>query len=322
MNVKEIIEQAVVLAGLGRKNEIKDELWTLAKDRLNSIYETSYNLFPWDNIKVFNLSVTITDGIVVLPQYVDIIRGARINNRVLFPHHEILINNWAPALFADSGAAHNYVYLPNHPVQVQPAAASAITLVSSSVADAGSAFPVHIEGTVAGVDDEEEINLNGIIPVVTTKAFADIRAIVKPLTTGRITVSAGINTLGTIAPWDTWGNYKRIQLVPLEDVETTVTLQCTRRFERLVSDNDGLIIPEIDGAIIDMLVGELYEAEKDLQRAQHFRIKGEGLLMVLAKKINENQDRDWRAVPNGMFGDLGEYDHFRHDDISITGINS
>ena len=150
------------------------------------------------------------------------------------------------------------MYLPDAPVNAQPTVASLITLVSTSTLDAGTSFPIHLEGTVAAVDDEEEIDLNGTTNVTTTKSFTDIRKIVKPSTTGRITVSDAVPaTLGTIAPWDLEGQYKRVQLVPAPDAEKTITIQCTRRFERLVSDNDASVIPEADGALIDLLVAQV-----------------------------------------------------------------
>lgn len=327
MRVREIINEAVVKARLSRKDEIENELFQSALDSLNRVYEKVYNIYPWDNIKLFDVSVTqaANTGTVVLPSNVDLIRAFRIGVDVLKPAHEIRVNEFVPDLIENGdGTPVGYMYLPDSPVATQPASASLITLVSTSAADTGTNFPIHIEGTVSGEDDEEELDLSGTTPVTTTKSFTDIRKIVKPLTTGRITISDAVPaTLGTIAPWDLEGQNKQVQLVPTPDSEKIITLQCTRRFERLVSDNDASVIPEADGALIDLLIAELLEAEEQEDRAQYYRAKATETLDLLSTKDLQNQARDFFAAPEqGMFGDLGADMDFRIRDTSVTGIHS
>ena len=327
MRVIEIIEEAVVKARMGRKGQVESELFSTALDSLNRVYEKIYSIYPWDNVKLFDVTVSqaANTGEVVLPSNVDIIRAFRIGVDVLKPAHEIRVNEFAPDLLVNGdGTPAGYMYLPDAPVAAQPVAASLITLVSSSTADAGTTFPVHIEGVVSAVDDEEEIDLNGTTNVTTTKSFTSIRKIVKPLTTGRITVSDAVPaTLGTIAPWDLQGEYKRVQLVPAPDEAKTITIQCTRRFERLVSNNDASVIPEADGVLVDLVVAELLEAEEQEERAQYYRNKANETLEILRVKDLENQSQDFYAAPeHGMFGDLGSGDDFRTHDTSVTGIHS
>lgn len=324
MRVLDIINESVVKARLGRKNEVENELFDSAKDSLNRIYAKLYNNFPWDNLKLFDVKVTNSDGTVVLPQNVDIIRAFRIGTDVLRPAHEIRVNEFVPDLLENGdGTPSGYMYLPDQPVATQPLVASLIDFVSSSALDTGANFPIHIEGIVSALDDEEEVNLNGTTPVPTTKSFTSIRKIVKPLTTGRITVAdATPLNIGTIPPWDSDAQYKRVQLVPTPDVSKDITIQCTRRFERLVSNNDSSIIPELDGVMVDLLVAELLEAEEQEDRAIYYRNKGSSTLKILERKDFDNQQRDWFSAPEmGMFGDLGADMDFRHRDTSVTGIH-
>ena len=182
---------------------------------------------------------------------------------------------------------------------------------------------MRIEGTVAGVDDVEELALNGTTPVIGLKSFTEIREITKPLTTGRIAIrDVSVVELGTIAPWDQQGNYNGIRLVPIVDVSTTVNFLCTRRFQNLVSDDDSIILPKAEDGIISLLIGSLLKIKGDDQKAMIHQQEGFSSIKAAAFNENEINNKDWRALPgDGLFGDLGsEVDHVHVTDTSITGI--
>lgn len=321
MRAIDIITQAVVKARIARKGKIAPELKESALDALNRVYERAFNLFPWDNIKIFSIDATTTDGIITLPQTVDIIRAARIDNRPLDPVNEIRVANWIPSRITEVGTPRAYMYLPDSPVQDQPAAATTVRLVSSNAADTSI---VHIEGLVGGLEDEEEITLDGTTPVNGIKSFTELRKITKDKTIGRITVKdSGDVELGTVPPWEHNSRYKRVQLVPIVDSSTTATFECLRRFEALVSDNDSTLIPKGDPALVNLLVSELLEDEEEEDRAAVYRQKGDADLQILSRQETEIQDKDFDVAPEmGLFGDLG--DEFGDErfvrDISETGI--
>ncbi len=325
MLTRELIESAVLKARLARKGEVRGELYDFALDALNRNYKVTYDRFPWDNIKIFNLTKTVTTADVILPEFVEIVRAVRIDLRPLFPLNELIVNNFAPELFTEAGTPQTFDYRPDSPLLIPPAAATTLRVFSSDVADTlASALVVRIEGTVGSEDDFEELTLNGTTAVVSTKSFTAVRSIFKPDTDGRITIDDGVLVLGTIAPWHNHAHYKTIALQPPPDVSTTVTLQCTRRFQKLISDNDGTIIPDADSALIDDLTAELLESEKEEKRAIYYRNKADLKLAILAKRDLEHQSKDIVINPeNGMFGELGdEQDGFRDFDISATGFNS
>ena len=324
MRVVEIIEHALITSGLARKGEVPNDLHDFALDELNRIYYEIYNLYPWDNTKIFNLTVTTTTGTVVLPQTVEYVRAARIDTQPLPPVDELRVANVSPSTFDDTGDPINFMYRTRTPVATQPAAATTIRILSSSATDTGTAIgKVRIEGTVGGENDFEELTLNGTSNVDGTKSFTEILEITKPKTVGRISIKQTDGTvLGSIAPWDQQGHYKRIEILPNPDESVTVTLLCTRKFMDLVSDDDSILIPEAESGIIHFLTAALLEFGGDPQKAQIYEAKGATSIQSGAFSEQELNDRDFRSLPAaGMFGDLGtETDSIQNGDISITGV--
>lgn len=323
MRVVEIIEHALITAGLARTNEVPDDLHDFALDELNRIYYEIYNLYPWDNTKIFNITVNTTDGTVVLPQTVEYVRAARIDDQPLPPVDELRVANWSPKTFDDTGDSVNFIYRTRSPVATQPASATLLRIVSTSTADTSTLGNVRIEGTVDGVDDEEELALNGTSNVDGSKSFTEIREITKPKTTGRISIKQVDDTvLGTIAPWDQQGHNKRIEILPNPTETVTVTLLCTRKFMDLVSDDDSIVIPEAESGITSFLIAALLEFGGNAQKAQIYQAKGTASIQSGAFSEQEINDRDFRSLPiSGNFGDLGtEADNVRVVDTSITGI--
>jgi len=306
---------------LGRKGEVDNEIFEMAKDFLNRQYENLYNSHDWDNIKTFSLEITTTTGNVILPNTVDIIRAARLVDVTspLQPVDEVWLNDHAPRSFTEVGRPRLFMTLPDSPVSVQPAAVTTIEFVSSSTADAGTSFPIRIEGTVNSLDDAEEVDLNGTTPVATTKTFTAISQITKPVTTGRITVTdvTAATKLGDIATQDTTGRYKQIKLIPPPDASVDVVFELFRRFEPLISDNDATILPQLNMVLTDLLTAELFEFDENEQRASYYRDKANAEFTLIISKETELQKQDNRISPTyGMFNDLGdEDDNFRHFDI-------
>lgn len=317
MRVIDIINQAVEESGIGRRGEIKSKTKDLVLDKLNTIYESIYTVHPWREAKIFNLSVTTTDGIVTLPYYVDTIRAARTgSNLPLVPINEVKLNLVAPESFDNTGSPSRFMHLSKSPVETQPSSASAITIASSSASD--STGIVRFEGFVSDVLDREEVSLNGTSDVTTTKVFTSITEITKPLTTGRITVKEGSTTIGTIHPDDYSPRYQRIQLVPKVDSSTNVVFQCDRKFERFVSDNDSPVMEGVGSALFALLTADCYLYIKDIEMSSQWQKIGEDRLKILLERQDKIDESDRVVVPMmGMFGDLGE--HTNIIDLSPTG---
>lgn len=330
MRTVEIIEHAAAMAGAARPGEVTNTAKDIWRTELNRVYKEVYDLYPWDEKRFFNFTATTTDGTVVLDQTVDTIRAVRIGNQPLASVEVERVSNISPGNLDDAGVAGNagnFIYLSPIPVLTQPSAATVIKIVSTDAADTSAASGnVRLEGTVAGVADEEEIAFNaadGTIEQTGSKSFTELTQITKQQTTGRIAIrdSASVE-LGTIAPWDQMGRYKRIRLVPPVDVLTTVTLQATRAFEALVSDDDSILIPTVEGAITSLLISSIFRSSGDFASAREWQRDAAEKIQIAQNNELEQNARTFQSTPAfGLFGHLGSDSMIGHvGDTSITGI--
>lgn len=309
MRVKEILDFALVQTGSARKGEIPNDLHDHALDALNLAYEQVWNLFPWDASKLYAIQATTTDGEITLPSYVDNIRAARVSDKPLSAVGVIRVNNFNPQAFETSGESCEYIYHPSEPVLTQPTSAINVRVVSTSTADTSAVGSIRIVGTAGGVETTEDIALNGTGNSDGSVNFTHIRKISKPITTGRVSIKdTSDNELGTVAPWETQPEYPRVRLVPPPTSSTTVTFQCLRRFERLVSDNDA-VTPAIMGKPITHLVmAYMFRRFGEDQRAAIEEQQAQDCMRTVEKNENEHNDKDFSTMPAyGMFGDLGDY---------------
>lgn len=110
------------------------------------------------------------------------------------------------------------------PVTTQPSAASVIEVVSSGAAD--TTQKVLVKGIVSGEEDYEQLSLNGITSVFTTKSFSSITSISKSaVTAGRVTVKIGATTLVTLGPLDKTVLLRVMTLYPVPTAVVTVTIR-------------------------------------------------------------------------------------------------
>lgn len=307
MRVKEIIDFAVVQTGAARKGEIPTDLHAHALDALNLAYEQIWNLFPWDASKIYAVEATTSDGDITLPHYVDNVRAARISNRPIGAVGVIRVNNFYPDSFSTAGTPCEFMWLRPDPVLTQPTSGINVRVVSSSTADTSAVGSVRVVGTAGGVETAEDIALNGTTNATGSVTFTAIRKISKPITTGRITVKdASNNELGTIAPWDTTPEYPRLRLVPPPDTTVTATFQCTRKFERLVSDNDQVLPSMMSKPVLHMVMAYILKKFGEYDRAAAEEATALDALKTLENNENEQNEKDFSTMPVcGMFADIG-----------------
>ena len=132
MRVIDLINQCAETTHMGERNNLPTKNKNFILDALNIEYEKIYRNYPWDNVKVFNVSATTSDGILILPSYVESVRAARITTSPLLPIGELFINNFKPENFDEAGTPTGYTFLPKSPVLTQPTTATTITFVSDS----------------------------------------------------------------------------------------------------------------------------------------------------------------------------------------------
>lgn len=303
MRVIDIINQAVAKAGLAEVDAVPTNLYNLALSFLNRKYETVWNAYAWREEKLIGVSVSASAEQVIFPQEVDSVRAIYTTDGPITPLSEIIIARFAPESFDDTGSTpYAFFNRPDSPVLVQPTAATTIKIKSDSTAD--TSLTVRIGGTVNGVDAFEDMTLNGTTTVTSSKSFSALASISKPLTTGRVTIMDSTTAeLGTIAPWDYKGAYRRISLQPIPSAAVTIYAQATRRFPRLTSDSDTIILSKAEDAIFEMLMAELFQYSGDYDRAAVAKEAGAGLLAVALQNEQVKDLDDLRAFPDyGMFG--------------------
>jgi hypothetical protein len=99
-------------------------------------------------------------------------------------------------------------------VENQPAAASAITIVSSSAADTGAAKAITIRGVANGAVTTESITPAGATPVAGTTSFTKILGVTKAAAwAGTLTVSAGAVTCLTLQANEYGRSYQQLFLL-------------------------------------------------------------------------------------------------------------
>lgn len=310
MRVKELLDFALVQTGAARKGEIPTDLHAHALDALNFAYEQVWNLFPWDASKIYAVSATTTTGEITLPSYVDNVRAARISNRPLTAVGVIRVNNFNPEAFETQGTPCEFLWQRPDPVLTQPTSASAIRIVSTSTADTSSVGAIRIVGTANGVETVEDINLNGTTNADGSVQFTEIRKVSKPATTGRITISdTSGNEFGTIAPWEQVPEYPRLRLVPPPDASVTVTLQCLRKFERVVADNDPITPSIMAKPVMHMVMAYILRRFGEYEKAAIEDATAAEALRTVENNENQQNEKDFSTMPMfGMFSDIGDFD--------------
>ena len=287
-------------------------------DNLNIQYKKIYDAYPWDDIKLFNVETTTTDGVIRLPNNVDQVRAVRIDKSVLYPKGEIHTFNFNPDAYDTAGTPYGYIHKPDSPLLVDSTTTEALDIVSTSTSDnTASSLTVRVEGESGGELISSEVDLNGTTDVPTSSfTLGTITSITKPLTTGSVKVKAQDGTvLATLLPHQYKSAYKTIQLSPIVNSSTTVKLMCLRKFERLVSDNDSILIDRAESAIIELTKAKIYDyLEMDVKAQTARTLAADDLRVALLNETRVN-DKEMRVLPatgGFSFNNFGESGFFGH----------
>lgn len=183
----------------------------------------------------------------------------------LMPLSEYQIEQADPSL-NDTGTPYYYSLEGSSWVSAQPAAATAVTVVSDDNTDTAD---VRISGLVGGVEDTELLTLNGITPVVGVKLFTEIRQIVKSATTaGIVTASSGATTFVRIPSFLLAKTYQVVKLWPTPSAIFNFRFRGIRRARALVNVEDCPEVPESYQELV--LIGALMRGSRDLQRMTYY----------------------------------------------------
>lgn len=318
MRVIDCINTAVELTGISNRNILPVDMKNTLIDFLNLDYQQIYSSYPWRDVKIFNLSVTTLSGIITLPQTVDSVRAVRSNDIALFPINEIKLNYIAPEEFSSSGTAIRTMYELPHPVETQPTTASKLKFVSTHASDTSI---IRIKGTSGGKTEYENLTLNGMTSVTSFFSYTEVLQITKAVTVGRIIISLADDTeIGYIQPEATNPRYERIKIIQDPGDGVTITLQCKRRFERLISDYDSPLM-DIGHVLTKMLSAAIYtNLSHEPEKGSILKQEAIELLMDFFKSEEMIPDRDTVMIPAiGVFSDTAAH---RVYDLSVSGIYS
>jgi hypothetical protein len=155
-------------------------------------------------------------------------------------------------------------------VEVQPAATSVITVLSSSSSDTSK--QIFVRGLSGGEVRTEVITTNasnGTTTVNGSISFTEIQAVSKLSvpTAGVITIKAGSTVLGTIAPAETSPQYKRYRVTPTGATAQTLTVVAKRRFVPFANNADVAVV-DMDAALIHGATADGWMEHRQYDMAQ------------------------------------------------------
>jgi hypothetical protein len=196
---------------------------TLIGKFLNRRYFQCLRYVNWDAINpAYTVTTVIGTQDYALPRdFGKAVYAIDTTNNITY--EEVMFDDEAgdPSHIAQQGAANKYTIYES-PVAVQPTAASAVTVVSSSASD--SSAGITIRGTVGGVERYETLTFNGTTPVVGTLSFTRIISVSKDTTVGYVTVTCNSQTVAVIEPERKVVRYKILRFLPIPSAVTTVTI--------------------------------------------------------------------------------------------------
>ncbi|WP_428412015.1 hypothetical protein [Pararhizobium sp.] len=325
----------MVKSGLGRRNEIDNDIDAYAKQSLNRVYKFVWHLYRWEEEKKVDFLITTSTGIIAVPYFMDEIQAVRLIDKPLYPIDHLFVNNFRPEDFDKVGEPVEYLFIEPSPTQ--------IALKKLNVDVAGNYTRFRVINTDTGADSvtvrfDGTYDKNGQTQVATEtvtvaggastdldERFSDVHIISKNQTVGNIQVVDRDETATVYALLPAWSNriqYRRIRLMPLVDTSRSVYIQAVRKFEPVVNDNQTLMLPKAEDGIIDLLTAELFEYQEDYGRAQTERTKAGDKLTTAIKAETEKNKQDMRSVPSfGLFGNLGENTDHHVIDTQVTGYS-
>jgi hypothetical protein len=240
-----------------------------------------------------------------LPKEVDVIRAARTSNDCLLPLNEIIISNYNPQTFAQTGTASRYMEMPDSPLLTPLSSASKLTFLSSSTSDTTTKVTVWGTDSTLGIDVSEQVTLNGTSNVLTANTYSNILSVTKDTTVGNVTVKQGSTVQGYMMKWEDRSVYRRIRLLPIPSAAATYYFEGVRRFIPLVYDQDTVLLHKAENTVFDLLVAELYEMNSDggmYERGAVERNKATMKLEGALARENVQEQIDQRSFPQvGMF---------------------
>ena len=234
---------------------------TVCNDALARIYDAG----KWEGL-VGIIEFENPVGYITLPRRYSAILGVQLAGRPrsTFTRYFEFSQSGPGDVHADAGLK---FVVDQGPTPVYEVFAGPSTLTMTAPSDTGITIRVFgIDETGKEIYDAlgaPGINLAHNVP--TTQTFAEITAVIKPITTGFVTLSAGSSVLSVYEPGETNPSYRRYK-VGTEESRVFRCL-CKRRFVPIVNDSD-LVYPGNLGALKMALFAASAENASLTEKAQ------------------------------------------------------
>lgn len=193
-----------------------------------------------------------------------------------------------------SGCPETYQKIYLRDVLAQPAASSAIDLVSTSASDTPS-YSITIRGISGGVEKVEVVTMNGLTGVTSTNSYTEVYQIAKSTVfTGVVTATAGAVTLVTLAPEEIRRQHQWIRIFGSPDGAYTIRICFLRKPHQMVSTYDTFDAPEyMENAIV---LGFEYYARKFFYESTATQTLAEYKDQLRKAARFNDHDRDFRLI--------------------------
>jgi len=315
MRFLDMINVVAETTGVGKRDSLPTGAKNQIIDWININYEKVWNAYPWEDIKEIELSLTTSDGIITLPNYVDDVIAVR-NSTTPLPNISVVhVHNHDPDDLDGAGTPAGWYHISASPVLTPLAAAGIVKIASSSASD--SSGTVRVEGVLNNETVFEEASLNGTTKASTTQTFDVLHNLTKPTTVGRVTIyNSSDAALATISPQENRARYKRIKLRPIVGSSTTIKVMCRRKFERMSSNHDSLLLSRAETAILKLTIADIFAYLGKMDKGGVYRNQGEEELNIAVRNETRINAKANQVLPlSGVFGRSG----ISSWDITVTG---
>jgi len=278
MRAVDLVRLAVSRVGLADPDAIPDRLYAFAFDALNDEYRRVWDAFPFRDQRLCSVAVSTAAAELVLPPEIDAVRAMRTTGFRLSPTDVVVLSDWVPGSTLETGTPYAWYPLADVAVTAQPSAAAVVTVTSASADDEGVTIRIHGEDE-DGIECYEDIVLakpegwESGDPVTAdgTTTFSEILQITKAVTEAAVVIAVSAVELARIPAWENESRYRRLRLQPAPDSTVSLLIEATRRFPRLVSDNDTILLAKAEPVVLDRLTAALYDFNEQPDRAAALR---------------------------------------------------
>ncbi len=294
---------------------------------LVAVNEAMMRLLLCDDWKlaVQKIIFNVIHNTIVLPEFVDSVISLRkccgIPSNVWNQWYEFSMSGPGETTF-NGNPGNDLVdmgYFPTfYPIEIN----SSLSLCAFSTVIADCTKTLHVRGVSAGRAAMTGTDLGIEVPInrwrmgvegkvdydslkVSSITLSDVTQIVKPATSGHITLMAinqetkTVQILGVYQPWEVSPGFRRYKIMNHDHTDgTTIVAACRMRYVPMRHDNDPLIIQN-PPAVVAMLQAMREEKARNLQGQMAFESKALQWLRRQAVKLDENQAtlsvtvRDW-----------------------------